>query len=339
MKLWRIEAVRGAAALYVVLHHLLPSVPVFYFGQEAVIVFFLVSGFVIEYSSAKSINAGFSGYFKRRFLRIYPVLLCLFVLMSYLWDSPVLSKAYLGQLAGNLLMLQDFSAAKPNVIVDPLYSMPLWSLHYEWWFYMLYYPIRRYTVGFGAALNLVGILGVVSAVTYCFWPNPINRILFYLVIWWIGVVFAESYRKNARVVVDRSVKVIFVYSVLVAIILFLSALSKIEVNKKVMLGLHPVIEFRHIVAGILTAFTAIIWQRFRWLGFSFLLRWGCWLSPISYSLYIAHKPLLLHAGYLNGIVSRPVELFFYTLGLIAFCIFTELALYPWLRTRFIRSRS
>ena len=58
-KLDKLEALRGAAALYVVFHHTIPydsrlfNLPVGHlmrFGQEAVILFFLLSGFVINYS-------------------------------------------------------------------------------------------------------------------------------------------------------------------------------------------------------------------------------------------------------------------------------------------------
>ena len=61
-RLWKLEGVRGFAALYVLIHHLshpligqsgLKALP-FRFGQEAVIVFFLISGFVIEYSAGRT---------------------------------------------------------------------------------------------------------------------------------------------------------------------------------------------------------------------------------------------------------------------------------------------
>jgi peptidoglycan/LPS O-acetylase OafA/YrhL len=58
-----LEAVRGGAALYVFLGHFIISLIVnknslflipFRFGQEAVILFFLMSGFVIELSHKKN---------------------------------------------------------------------------------------------------------------------------------------------------------------------------------------------------------------------------------------------------------------------------------------------
>lgn len=58
-RLEKLEAVRGFAALYVVFFHLLPQKILlfglnigilFRFGPEAVIVFFVLSGFVIKYT-------------------------------------------------------------------------------------------------------------------------------------------------------------------------------------------------------------------------------------------------------------------------------------------------
>lgn len=119
MKLENLEAARGFAALYVLLHHLDPLAgtrlqPLLRFGQEAVIMFFLVSGFVIYFSYAKSKGGQTPGEFMwRRALRIYPI----FILALGL---AVLANAVKGDmscltvqdLVGNLLMQQDIARVK-----------------------------------------------------------------------------------------------------------------------------------------------------------------------------------------------------------------------------------
>ena len=79
-KLWRLDALRGFAATYVVLHHIMPRdlswggidlSLAFRCGQEAVILFFLLSGFVINLSYQRSRDKRFLRFFARRFLRIY----------------------------------------------------------------------------------------------------------------------------------------------------------------------------------------------------------------------------------------------------------------------------
>ena len=67
-RLERLEALRGFAALYVVFFHILPQKiyllgldigALFRFGPEAVIVFFVLSGFVIKYTYEKSKDKSF----------------------------------------------------------------------------------------------------------------------------------------------------------------------------------------------------------------------------------------------------------------------------------------
>jgi peptidoglycan/LPS O-acetylase OafA/YrhL len=80
-KLNILEAVRGGAALYVFLGHFIVGSFIaktnflsffFRFGQEAVILFFLMSGFVIELSGLRK-KTSFHDFFYKRFLRIYPL--------------------------------------------------------------------------------------------------------------------------------------------------------------------------------------------------------------------------------------------------------------------------
>lgn len=87
-RLEKLEAIRGFAAIYVVFYHLFASGIVifgvnlsflFRFGQEAVILFFLLSGFVIYHSFIKSKDhSNFKVFFWKRFLRIYIPLIIVF---------------------------------------------------------------------------------------------------------------------------------------------------------------------------------------------------------------------------------------------------------------------
>ena len=71
-KIEKLEAIRGFAAFYVVLFHLLPQKILlfginigflFRFGSEAVIMFFILSGFVIKYTWENSSDKSFKKYF------------------------------------------------------------------------------------------------------------------------------------------------------------------------------------------------------------------------------------------------------------------------------------
>lgn len=206
-RLEKLEAVRGFASLYVVFHHLFASGLfifginfsfLFRFGQEAVILFFLLSGFVIYYSYQKSFNKSLKVFFLKRFLRIYIPLLIVFI-VNYLlisFASHHFIKINWNNFLGNLFMFQDIVENKPNVICAPfLGNNPLWSLSYEWWFYFLFFfliKIKNKNLD-----NWVFFLGVLSAVTYLFYPFFINRELMYLSIWWIGLILAKLYINNS----------------------------------------------------------------------------------------------------------------------------------------------
>jgi peptidoglycan/LPS O-acetylase OafA/YrhL len=129
-KLHKLEAIRGFAALYVVGSHLFDRefyilghnlAFLFKFGQEAVTVFFVLSGFVIQYSFARSRDKSFTVYFMKRFTRIYIPLFVVYILSYILYEnfSTPRSTPLIPHLIGNVFMLQDIYSAKPNVICDP----------------------------------------------------------------------------------------------------------------------------------------------------------------------------------------------------------------------------
>ena len=81
-KILEFEFLRGFAAFYVFFHHTVFQFNIieknsilgklFSFGQEAVMLFFLLSGYVIALSLMKR-KYSFYEYLKHRFLRIYPI--------------------------------------------------------------------------------------------------------------------------------------------------------------------------------------------------------------------------------------------------------------------------
>ncbi len=329
MKLWKLEAIRGLAALYVATSHIFHNgTLVLRFGQEAVIVFFLLSGFVIEYSHHHGRDKSFKVYFIKRFTRIYSVFIPMLVLCILLAQSDVSSMDFWKVLGGNLLMLQDFDAGKPNVIVPTLFASALWSLHYEWWFYMLFYPIYTYIRKSRQAVVVSGI-AIISALIYLRFPEVVPRLAMYFLIWWLGVELARSYMKNG-VVKLRDIAVPLVSTIVVLLILIVKIQDFRQAGASLRFGLHPVLEARHFFAAILTVFIALLWQKARWFGMN-LLKPGVLIAPISYSLYISYEPLFVNADYLGFIGSRWIEYALYLLILIAFCWATELKLYPAVR--------
>lgn len=152
-----LDLVRLGAALVVVLFHtwLLthPGRPFAWPGHAAVVVFFVLSGFVISHAARPGL--GLRGYASHRIARIYPVVLAAVLLTIAItvcvggsglehaqsngqdWRAILLNMMFLGQSWNN--------TALP-------FNGPFWSLNYEVWYYVLfgiwcYHPSRLLLAG------------------------------------------------------------------------------------------------------------------------------------------------------------------------------------------------
>jgi peptidoglycan/LPS O-acetylase OafA/YrhL len=156
-----LDLIRFLAAVLVVLSHypqlrlmsgsavaLIPN-----FGREAVIVFFVLSGFVIAYTTAEK-AASLRQYAVARCARVYSVAVPV-VLASFL--VAMIASQYFG-----LTMPSGYQALKPYIYLPlhflfmgelwslsetPPWLLPYWSLGYEVWYYVL----------FGVAFYLRGV--------------------------------------------------------------------------------------------------------------------------------------------------------------------------------------
>jgi len=318
-KLDKLEALRGAAALYVVFHHTIPydaqllSLPVGHlmrFGQEAVILFFLLSGFVINYSFKLSKNKSFGNYFAKRFCRIYvPLLPVMFI--SYFTESYEAGRLLgpeMSTLLGNLFMLQDWAVANPNVIVDPyMGNGPLWSLSYEWWFYVLFFPVSIIITNTRLANVLVFSLSITAAVVYIFYPYFPVRILMYLAIWWagayIGGLLLENKHRNFKaLLLPCAVLSAIVGLLAINVYLFVSA-----TEEQIFYGIHPFNELRHFIFALLAIIGGWIWLRSGWRFYNLTLHHFRYFAPISYVMYIVHDPLMRDASYLSFIENSVLR--------------------------------
>ena len=348
-KLIKLEAIRGFAALYVVIYHLFLTGIIesssfiintaFRFGQEAVILFFVLSGFVIKYSHERTSDKSFSTYFEKRFLRIFIPLILVFsanyLLISYQEENwlPI----DFAQLAGNFFMLQDVGSLKPNVVVNPfLGNTPLWSLSYEWWFYMMFFAL--FFLKEDRATKLVYILGVLSAVSYLFYPNFINRLLMYLVIWWGGLLIADLFLKNQKISFNN-LKGYFLVLILICTILLVNIFMQGYVSIKEIfsqIGVHPVLELRHFTFALLALSISLVWHKFNWRFFRYTFLPFYRLAPISYCLYISHWFLVIKATYLDGYVPNLwIKILIYILICMAFSYLIEVIIYSSLRVHII----
>lgn len=346
-RLQKLEALRGFAALYVVLFHVLPQKfylfgldigALFRFGSESVIVFFVLSGFVIKYTYEKSKDKSFRYYFTRRFIRLYIPLIFIF-LMGYLmkcYSQGTMANPELTTLMGNLFMLQDVITLKPNVLCGTyMGNGVLWSLSYEWWFYMLFFLLAN-KIKQDRLNKWVTYLTIIAAVSYVFYPFIINRLLMYFAIWWIGVRFASDYLSGIKITIQRIMPQAYLLFAIISI-LSLNLFIHFSATKDYPYPLvaYPFIELRHFVFATIVMFGAVIWQNLKWYGYNMIFGIFKYLAPCSYVMYISHEYLVYQATYLQFIHNSVVEYGLYIVIMIVFSYFLEVVVYNRIKKQLI----
>ena len=137
-----LELVRGLAAIFVLLYHFNEffaerySSPLFFsnMGRDAVMIFFILSGCVINISQTKNPKT-FLQFLANRILRLYPqflvgVLSGLLVIIILKMNFPPV-----GKVLGNILML---STLQGYIVHSIATNSPVWSLSYEMFFYLVF---------------------------------------------------------------------------------------------------------------------------------------------------------------------------------------------------------
>jgi peptidoglycan/LPS O-acetylase OafA/YrhL len=306
-----VDAARGLAASIVLIHHLtvfFPSAITKLFGQgttaarsiellsalntEAVMLFFVISGFCIRSSSQKLDFRHWNDalyYGRRRFARIVPLYWLALAFAGLIGVILKLSgdHAYsLATLIGNLGFLQTSEAAKGVWFVPYGQNGPLWSISYEAFYYALF-PVallleRRCRIE-SATSSLAVAYGfsTVAFVAYELSPNPITLFAIYFCVWRLGVC-AFDVLQNSR---DRNWSMGFI--VVAAGILSL------------VIAWHTSANLTNIRNGTVIAALWIALQSWpaaqsisTLLPISKLISYFARIGAISYGLYLLHYPLL-----------------------------------------------
>jgi peptidoglycan/LPS O-acetylase OafA/YrhL len=361
-RLYRLECLRGAAALYVCASHFCQltfglhqvwTLP-FKFGQEAVALFFLISGFVIFYSYERSPDKTFKSYVSRRVRRIYPIfLLSLLLCILLLHDR----NEYLNPagLLGNLLMLQDDYDIKPGVLVGTYAdNIPLWSLSYEWWFYLLFFPLRT-KIPDWAQKYVVCAGSVAAIVIYNLYPNQPSLFLAYFMIWWTGAELARSHLAGKRIRLTLLLPLCGTVAAF-AIPAFRGLANDAELQSafhsagNALTGFahafpliqqafshHPVVELQHSGFALVAILAGLAWSRFGWWGFNMTLGPFSKIAPISYGIYVLHYPIL-SAQFLRDL-PRGLEMIAYLSIALLFASFAEGPFQRWANGLFAGRRT
>jgi len=316
-----LDLLRGTAAMEVFLSHSrtlffkgyhegAPSLlkTVFYlltgFSHQSVIVFFVLSGFLISRTVYNSANAGkfnVKNYLIDRFVRLWvvliPALLLTFILDK--WGSHLFggTAAYLGTIPfigspdqlqhlglrdflGNVFFLQNF-------LVSPFgTNTPLWSLCNEFWYYILFPLVYFAAVNRGIQWKIILAAIAIGIMTFVG-----KDITLYFLIWLMGfglVLLQEKFRNPSRGLI-RAVLLIAV--VLISVLLFYTRDSG---------GSRFTTDF---IMGLLTSAVVFCSLNFRFPG-GILKKAVSFISEFSYSLYVIHMPLAIFLS--SWLIREPL---------------------------------
>jgi peptidoglycan/LPS O-acetylase OafA/YrhL len=165
-----VEGVRGMAMLLVALAHCLgvaildptwsPPAPWPYFqaGPAGVLLFFMLSGYVIGLTNPDQFSPqAAKSYLNRRALRILPI-----YIIAWIFSVVVSSGESAKTIFGNLFFLQNNDPYFSTSLLPIRINGPLWSMNYEIIYYILFLALWRYRppfwLHFTAALAL-GAMG------------------------------------------------------------------------------------------------------------------------------------------------------------------------------------
>ena len=255
---------------------LIVSHTISHFSHLGVDLFFVLSGFLIYGSIIKKSKFNPLTYTKRRFERIYPTFLFVFIIylfLSFLFPSESKIPSSLSDgfvyIIQNLLLLPGLFKITPIITVA-------WSLSYEVFFYLMIpvviFSLRLKSWPSNSRIAFWSVITALSFFCFYYWGGPIRMVMFIA-----GIILFELHAiKGVKL---KSFGALYLF---MALLIF---------------GLRTFIQIPFIVLIILTflLFIAFCLVAFnsesstsRWLVFSPLR----WLGNMSYSYYLIHGLVL-----------------------------------------------
>lgn len=365
-----VEAARGLCALYVVVAHVFQILGYKYslqadfplivdllagYPQQAVLSFFLLSGFSIHYASLSRPLDELSGvirYVYLRLRRVYPIfLLVVLICFIFYFAGSLIGLGYYQRILTDLswrdvlltvLFLADRSTACGRLATVMPTNPPFWSLSYEILYYFIY-PVfwklsRDYSINLAVGIGcLISFSAFVAAKFGC---GHLSNVLSLYFVWCLGALLAEYKRRNAKIPLPRILfylvpfcSVVFVWVIaqsryanadtLLWVMAFFVVMA-IPVSTGVVVRLHK----KEMVCCLLTisVLISLVVAIARWKVLSddmhtFYLRLG--LFSVLFAVLILSDGHTLRRRFLQWLVTR-----FYWLGGISYGLY--LVHYSWL---------
>ncbi|WEG10475.1 acyltransferase [Microbacterium horticulturae] len=339
-RLSSLDGLRGAAALIVVVHHCFLVSPAFaaaYYGgetgdsplrlaliysplhllwggAEAVVVFFVLSGFVLA-RGIRSSSFDWFAYFPSRVLRLYVPVAGAVVLGFVLLlvphaggpDSPWLQRDASDYDLGSMLQDLTLVGGTSGVV------SPLWSLRWEVIFSLLL-PV----IAYAARVIPAWLFGVLCIVLSAVGAGQESAAMQYLPIFGVGVALEGEWGRIERLIggLSRWGRTVLWGGMLPLAVVLLSMRWL----------LPPSLDHSVLVAAaqapIVLGAALLVVMAAQWAPLSSLLSWRPigWLGTISFSLYLVHEPFVLLMASATG-ASRWTLLTAVPLALVAAWLF------------------
>lgn len=309
-------------------------------GHQAVIVFFVLSGYFVGTSVLSNFQNerwSWREYLVNRLTRLWIVLIPALVLTA-LWcilkihvfgtSSVDGYNLNIGTFLGNVLFLQ---GAHVHVFGN---NGPLWSLSYEFWYYMLFPCIVLACLSKRKSTRLVYI--IITLLFSLFVYKVLGaRVLVYFPIWLFGVLPALMrpvlLRRPLKILANTAIWLIAVVSLWISYSILhehptetTTNLGDFVVGVLISLLLYVIISSSNNPHKLPTKFTAV----------------SSYLAGFSYTLYLVHYPAL---NFMHEYIALPVSVF-HTRHLILRLIikasvFVGFILYAWFVSLFTEAHT
>ncbi|MCZ8516469.1 acyltransferase [Paenibacillus filicis] len=344
-----LDALRWIAAVYVMIYHLRPVlfqgfnqvenknalVKAAYLltsmGYEFVMLFFVLSGFLISASVLKSVKNGtfsWKTYLINRFTRLWVVLISALILTSLLAQLQLnlfpdsdffINNLKWSDFLGNLFFLQG--------VFFPNYggNLPLWSLSYEFWYYILF-PCLVLMVASRSWLSKT-VYGIAVAGLSVMLGKAI---MLYFLIWLLGalLVILPAPRVSEKRLAGAGIPLTAGMAVLVMLA------DKLLIHRSdadLMKGFLPQLAVSVCFAGLI--YILLHAYNYPAAGNASSFNIHVFLAGFSYTLYLTHYPIinLLRVWLGDGHWGTwPPDLLHIVLGLM---IALFILVYAWIISR------
>lgn len=303
-----LDLVRFSAACMVYLYHsnqrwlVKDILPLSNYGHASVIVFFVLSGFVISYISSTR-ETSWPLYTASRLARVFSVVvptlaLCLLLDSIGRQLAPDVYSGYpfdrFGQrLLGSLLMLNEIWF----ISITSFSNVPYWSITFEFWYYVLFGLVmflpKPYRLAVAVALLL--ILGLKIALL-----APV----------WLAGVLLHRWQRLANMSQSTGWLLAIGSAALIVLLFIFGVFDRIHAATKAMMGDAPFeqLTFARFFVGdyLLGALVLLHFAGMRRIApslagaFLKVEKPIRWLASYTFTLYLLHQPLFLFWGALLG---------------------------------------